>query len=233
MKRLLIVIVVLVSVGSMATASHIIDDFSDSGNGAGIDIQLTQPSVGTSGPVLKTGLSGVTGGRRQITLTVTTHPGGFVDATTGVIVSAPPDRFVLAQDPGVDGLAILEYGSYAGAAFTGLDRDLSLDLALTFDLISADLTGGTAKAEIDTSTGTLTRTEAINVASGPVQFLFSNFTGTGDLSQVNGLRYTFDGPADWDIQISKLSSDDVIPEPATMSLLGLGLLALVRRRKRK
>ena len=123
-------------------------------------------------------------------------------------------------------------GSISWAADTGL--------YLTFSLIdSDDLTYMDSIVWIDTVSGTL---ELIgshhdNLAGGERTDLvpFASFSGTGDLSQVTGLRYRFNDPLTalgLDFTLTRLATHP-IPEPAGMMLMlsSVMMASLCRRRK--
>ena len=239
MKRLLFVFVVLLSVGSMATASHIIDDF-DSGYanvfGSVSPLIINQgPTAGVIGP------GGVSPGRRYIESVFV--PGDITPSLAQLTVTdGGPGGVLNSSIPTASGNPVptltLSYGSYNPSVAVDLNADFTGDIQLRLDVLFADQ-GGSLTVTIDANDTTYT-SSAIPVPTTPApsNTLFIPFTDFGTLvgdglTNVDGIEYTFTGPAAWDIQLDLISSDDVIPEPATMSLLGLGLVAVIRRRKRK
>jgi hypothetical protein len=164
-------------------------------------------------------------GRVDVQFTTPTPDGGrdgdFPDDLGGA-----PDGFVDAFD--IDALAdaILNGGSVATFDLNG---DLVLD-SLDMDMLIASL--------VDTST--------MGEASGTF-FGDFNLDGTVDLLDLNKLTANYNGLGGWAdgdsngdgsiqlLDLNKLTanynSTVVVPEPATMSLLAMGAIAMLRRRK--
>ena len=229
MKRSLFVRVVLLSVGSMATASVTIDNF-DFGV---VDIDQKTTDLVSN----QSGIAGVIGGDRSLRTAFTNSPSAVdvsldvTDAGSGAFISSVPADL----NPHVPTVT-LSYGSYALPG-TDLNANFSGEIDLRLDVVFADQ-GGSLTVEIDANNLTYVSSPTAVPATPPPTALFIPFTDfpslvTDGLGDIDGIKYTFTGPAAWDITLDSLTSTDRIPEPATMSLLGLGLLALVRRRKRK
>lgn len=124
------------------------------------------------------------------------------------------DTILTSADPGI--VAITAATSKAGAAGAGWDPDFSFDAAIT-----------DAAGEI--GLGTFSGKGAGQVATYTITGVS---VGTTMISLAPGAA--FGGSAKSDFSAPTICGDmeiTVVPEPMTMSLLGLGGLALIRRRR--
>lgn len=101
----------------------------------------------------------------------------------------------------------------------------------SFDFNATEAAGALAEIRFDLDNDTVAY-----YIDGTQEYLFTDFAG----ANIGGMAYTTsgDGTADWATAASNVKIDamgiDVIPEPATIGMLGLGALAtlLIRRLKR-
>lgn len=126
----------------------------------------------------------------------------------------------------------------------GLDGSLNLDLlggsaTGSFSLVVIDVNGsGTAHLAVNDNSGHVLSlyTDLVNGFSGVLSFDYSDYLAAGvDLTDVKSIALVIasSGVAD-DFTFGAFSATtNVVPEPASLGLLGLGGLMLMRRRSRK
>jgi hypothetical protein len=230
MKKLLVFAAALVFCVSQVPASTIIDHFE---NPAGSnEIFNVSPAVPTVyGPVTQgPGLVGVVGGRRDFTLDITTPS----QPSSTVVVQFSPGggiHFVNYENgPGVVSTLAIEYGDGGP-----LGLDWTGESALTFRILHADF-GGSADV---TLTDGLATTQTVNVPFPSVGGLpvllstpLSGFNTIDFTSGIDKIVIKLTGPDDWDLRLDLVGTTGGVPEPATLLLLGLGAVPLVRRIRR-
>lgn len=182
------------------------------------------------------------GGRRDIRLTRTTLS-GTANASANTIPSvfqisndanAATDVFVF-WDGGTDttfdptglGAVDLTSGGLNDRIRVGLKSDLIVNMTLTVYSNGGSFFTRTFNTPGGGTAGPFTS----------LDLLFSSFTATGSPSfgSVGGVTLSFSGPQSFDMQMELLDSEPPpgVPEPATLTLIGAGLLALGIGRKKR
>ena len=153
--------------------------------------------------------------------TVSLVDGGLtINATDGEVV-----RLLVTSDGGLyalDAIATVVGGTVSGATNLGDCATYGWDPGLSFEPIGI----GTAVAEI--GLGTFGAPPSGTVAYFDILYSGDDLT----VSIANGM--SFGGSGDVDFMTPDFSAGvvTIVPEPATIALLGLGGLALLRRRKK-
>jgi hypothetical protein len=160
----------------------------------------------------------------------------FGVATTTVAISAPANVAVLSSADNVDAEMALSYGSLATTGGADLDADMSGEDRFIFDIVGTVDVNAEIFLDIDTGTGLFGYTAPLpSGTGGGFELFFADITGfPAASSDVDGLKFTFrpqDGVTDLDVTVQNIVA--TTPEPGTLSLLALGGLGLLRRRRRK
>lgn len=239
MRKLALIVVVL-AVTAVNAPAVLIDKFTDAGDhlgnpaviisndGTGV---LPKTMIVAQGP----GMLGVLGGYRtqSVKVTADSAPGTNVSKFS-VIPGFPTGTGQTSNDVGVNSELLLQYGFYAGFPFGPVD--LTADSGMIINVAFSDLTGKVVVTLHADGTSYASPVENITVGSGAYPVPFTDFPVAlmAHLGHVDGVQYDFTGATSWDMSFSFLgTTSDIVPEPATMSLLALGALALLRRRRRK
>ncbi len=229
---------VLAACGLPAKAAIVIDDFSAPNSSVVTIINLLNPDPA----LIKTADGSILGGERDVLVDVLGSPspisyaglvggGSFAFASFGSAGTAatlqydgldadivgPPAQLVNAE--GLGGMDLTSYGSgfYFDFLFTDPGMGTVVDILITVNSIaqSSTFSGG------------------ILGSSSPLTFQvpFSSFSNPSVFQNATSIEVILNpnGTANVDFELDTFG----IPEPATLSLLGLGAVAaLVRRRKR-
>lgn len=219
----------------LSAATIIIDHFDET--------QAVSVSGGAGNPVTaesNSAAAGAIGGFRDIKLTRTLGA-GTANASSNTIASvfristdddADADVFMF-WDGGNDttfsptglGGVDLTSGGLNDRIKVGLRSDLVVTLTLT---VYTNGTNYLTRSFSSPGGGT-------GLPFTTLDLLFSSFTATGSPSfgSVGGITLAFAGPQSFDMQMEILDSDSGVPEPATLTLIGAGLLALGIARKKR
>jgi hypothetical protein len=207
------VLAVVVLWSGVAVRADLIVDSFGFGNP---DIHMT--AVGLSNTV-QTLLSEVLGGTRDATLTTTAVDGGQSELYTssGKLqwANAPShiSTATLVYDNFTDvDLTVGGGNQYIEAIFTFIDQNTTLDITL--------------------DDGAVSFTRSLTATVGGAQtlyFNFSEYTGVDETS-IDKITVKLSGEAAGDATLDLVNATG-IPEPSTMALVSLGLLALARRRR--
>jgi len=237
-KKIGVMLLALAMVTGAASADVLIDSFN-------LDQSVTVTGAGNeAGNEAGPDASTVIDGYRDMWAKVTSAGGGSITvaagnsgAFTGLDLEVSLSTGTVANtvltwdgndsdaDPvnGIDYTGLGNEDLTESGANTGiLVQITSIDLGVTIDL--------TAYTD-STNSSTIGHTTS---SSQSIFLPFADFTGTADFTDIGAIQMKVSGTQDFDARIDLIkATEDVIPEPATMSLLGLGLLAVLRRRRRK
>lgn len=229
------VAVIAVLAFSAPRANAILIDNFNVGTGSLTNSNVTDGTV-TAGPGstdtdLETGFAttNVIGGARQMDI-----PGQIPVSGTGTLTmranASDSGLLSFSLDAGTSGSAIVTWNAN-GAGLTADFTDAGLSDFFTFDVVSIDQ--GLVDLIVTVSDSSNSDTFVFsNAGVGNVQFPFSAFSGV-DFTMINQVSLEVQGQDASDLTLDQFftSGDMSIPEPATMSLLGLSGLFLLRRRR--
>lgn len=202
-----------------AQADYIIDDFS----------QGTQLLDGTG--FSETGsLAGVLGGTRSVSLTVGTVPNPFSSASLLVY----DGTLTLSNDFGVSSTGSIRYDG-GGAGLGGFDA-VAEGNQIALDLLGADSSVVFTVSVVDTLGGSSVLSYSAP-GLGLLSFAFADFLGSADFLSLASIEIGFEAPSGSDFSLTLLGITGgavAVPEPASASLTGIGLIVAVfiaRRRR--
>jgi len=229
-----VTVAVLVMFGIFAPVAHAdsftIDDFLVPPGGQSVVV----PGVGSSSNTA-TGLAGVVGGARTLELNVTTSNYGLNSRLT--VTPDLPGTLSLSNDSGQVGEGKVTWDAN-GAGLGGVDITLGgVQSYLQAKILFSDQNLGFRVDITETAAaGGATAYWSANLGQGVsyVNQLLSSFTNAGavDFTKVDKIVLTLSGPTAQDGTMDLLEvTSTPVPEPAMLSLLALGGLALTRRRK--
>lgn len=234
MKNKIIGAVALIAVVSQAQAAITIDNFSDVAGGGSsliVNVESLPAPTTTSITVVQSGLTGVIGGSRSLTIERTATTGTGVRRVTGEISDLAPAFFSYTSSTGANGFANLIYG-----ASTDLNLNLLTETAFIIDFDGYDAPNGNplvVQIDLVSSAGSGSATANLTTNGGLVQIDF-NAAGYAavDFSDIDRISVKLDPNRGGDFDVNQITTVTAVPEPSSTALLGLGGLALLLRRKK-
>jgi hypothetical protein len=124
----------------------------------------------------------------------------------------------------------LEWGT--GLALNADLTDGGASSLFVIDVINNASLGGSVVIDIQTGTGTLSKTVSMAASLTPytLSIPFSSFSGSGNWGDTDKITMTVDTVAAGYDTVWTLVGTTSVPEPASLTLLGLAAMALLRRR---
>jgi hypothetical protein len=211
----------------------VIDTFAEPGTPTQVS-----DADGTADVAIDSGLTpaNTVGGARIIAIEATQNfhprqdPATFDAGDTAAVFDAPTGVIATGQ---------LWYGfdddGQGNVANDDLDLDLSGFTTIDLDYFYSDLDVLDLTIELATNNGS-SYDSSFNTVSVPSGENFTqnvdltSFTGSADLADVDYIKFVFDAEFG---KTFALRNVEAVPEPTTIAALGLGALALVRRRRNK
>ena len=224
MKRgtLLTGMITVVLVTSFASANTIIDTFTSAPHTQTVSSTNSDTYVGSG--------SGIIGGARE---TYIVHSTGTADVALSIGESISG-----AGQYSADSLNSGSFSLAYGSLMTG-GTDLNADLSGDNYIRILFYTGGEPEQEfdiiatIDSTSGPTQKTFTVAAGSTEVYIEYALFgTPTINTSDIDGIKLYFNNTGLGGQDMTFTIVDSVVPEPATMSLLALGGIAMLKRRKR-
>jgi len=211
-------------------AALVIDDFSDGAIASTI----------TTGSYVSVTPATVLGGKRFVAAVITSNP---LDRDVDVAVT--PGLFALDTGTLTGAFGQLGYGidTFTGPGMTTY-LDLNVDLTVLGDRIRLEFASNDLPQSVDlllynnlqSGVGVLGSVQTALVAGNQfatffVDFPFSGVNGGVDLTTIDqiGVNFNFKGEPSRDFALHSIS---IVPEPSTLSIVGLGIAMLGRRRLR-
>lgn len=219
----------LLSVLAISTNAHavfLIDDFTDFQTVSDSGIA---PGTGSTPLALSATASSLAGIQRTLFSDAT--GGGFGDQT--ILIGEPGGpgtggMLAVSNNTFSAGTATITWNGFATSDFTAFSN------AILLEVIAIDLN---VNVEMIVNGNTLTpSTSGLQTFTGPGNFFvnFATFSDPLAFQAVSQFQLKFKGPTAWDGQFRLLAaeSNQEIPEPAMLFLMGLGFLGLMVVRKR-
>lgn len=210
----------IIAAAAFSNAVVIIDDF-DTG---AYDEHIS------SGTAFSSQSGTMVGGDRYTQMTVTSNDFGL-----NIQTDIQNGTYSLSSQSLVDGFSKLSYGMQGAnnaPTFDDMNLNLSGESAFAIDVLRNDFAANITVSVRSASQngGAFMNFVAVAPATtsgSTVMVDFSNFAGFNfaDLDQV---MFTIDTPKSGDMTIGRAAA---VPEPATMSILAVGAIAAIRRRK--
>ena len=205
---------------SMSAHAALVDDFT---TGA-----YTSAYINSGNEFANTAASGVPGGARYTNLAVQSSVNGD-DAR--VRVATTQGTFAVSNGPGVDATVRLGYGFSSAAAAPGsnpLGLNLSTSPIIKINFRSNDLAQPVKATLYLANNTTISRTVTAASSFSPFSTSLDFSADAAALGSVSAITLDFDPASDGDFAITNVST---VPEPASMAALGLGIAAMLRRRR--
>ena len=194
----------------------------------GQDVAINNGNVGNSDSQQQTGLGDVAGGARNIYIKILACNPGTSQVSASANSSLSPHYFKFSNDIDSQSTCTITWDGFGGPQ---MNLDLSAETGMMLFSAHNDL-AATYTMTLETvgtgvSTGIITAPSAFN---GYLQFPWSAFAGSADLSNIDNITLTIDGGSGLDVRIDAIGT---IPEPSTagLAMLGIGAFGLARRRR--
>jgi len=227
-RQLLLALTMTIGLAASPASALVIDGFNDA--------TMTLQATGTTNQGVGGSVVDAIGNARKLSITNISGANSFQTAIA-LIDYDDSNKLSISNADGVDSTVtviwdgtITDPFSVVSTGLNSADLTIDNDTGFLFTIPTIDLQVEMVLTVWDSDSSDSFEYEF----PGPVDRFFIPFTAFAgvDFTDVGAIQLVLNGPVAWDGSVDLFQTGNPAPSPGTVLLLGAGLLALVRRRKR-